>query len=38
MKKWSTTWTVSPEELEKLRDRFGEKVSYILSNDRDINL
>jgi anoctamin-10 len=26
MKRWSTTWSVSPEELGNLRDMFGEKV------------
>ncbi|KAI5853032.1 calcium-activated chloride channel-domain-containing protein [Morchella snyderi] len=28
MKRWSTTWTIGPEELGKLRDRFGEKVAF----------
>lgn len=28
MKNWSTKWTIGPEELGKLRDRFGEKVSF----------
>ncbi|KAI5778942.1 calcium-activated chloride channel-domain-containing protein [Geopyxis carbonaria] len=28
MKNWSTTWTVGPEELGKLRDMFGEKVAF----------
>jgi len=25
MKRWSTTWTVGPEELGNIRDMFGEK-------------
>ncbi|RPA91933.1 DUF590-domain-containing protein [Choiromyces venosus 120613-1] len=28
LKNWSTTWIVSIEELEKLRDRFGEKIAF----------
>ncbi|KAL7266877.1 hypothetical protein RUND412_010559 [Rhizina undulata] len=28
MKRWSRTWIVGPEELEKLRNRFGEKVAF----------
>jgi anoctamin-10 len=26
MKRWSTTWTLGPEELGNIRDMFGEKV------------
>ncbi len=26
VKRWSTTWTVKAEELEKIRNMFGEKV------------
>jgi hypothetical protein len=33
MKRWSTTWTVSPEELGNIRDMFGEKVlDYVTLN------
>jgi len=28
LKKWSTTWKISPEELTNLRNRFGERVAF----------
>jgi len=28
LKDWSTTWIVSIEELEKLKDRFGERIAF----------
>ncbi|PWW72989.1 DUF590-domain-containing protein [Tuber magnatum] len=28
LKDWSTTWMVSIEELEKLKDRFGERIAF----------
>lgn len=28
LKRWSTRYMVEPEELEKLRDMFGEKIAY----------
>ncbi|KAF8537707.1 calcium-activated chloride channel-domain-containing protein [Trichophaea hybrida] len=28
MKRWSTTWTLGPEELGSIRDMFGEKVAF----------
>ncbi|KAF8477055.1 calcium-activated chloride channel-domain-containing protein [Kalaharituber pfeilii] len=28
LKRWSTSWTISPTELDALRDKFGEKVGF----------
>lgn len=29
MKEWSTKWVITPEDLRKLRDMYGEKVIMI---------
>lgn len=33
MKRWSTSWTVSIEELGNIRDMFGEKVCRVHSRN-----
>jgi len=38
MKRWSTTWTVGPEELGSIRDMFGEKATRQKSQIDDVSL